>query len=134
LITRASGRRSAAAARWQSQVADAYAKGSALADAIRLAEGPGALAAADAPARWSDIQYRMDDLAQTLYALQEAAPDDDMRQRASDALGWMQAVRATMTAERGADGADVPPERVRGRLASFQQALQALREPAGGPR
>jgi hypothetical protein len=76
----------------------------------------------------------MDDLAQTLYALQEGAPDDDMRQRASDVLGWMQAVRATMTAERGPEGAGIPPERVRGRLASFQQALQALREPASGPR
>lgn len=130
--TRASGRRSAAAARWQSQVADAYAKGSALADAVRLAEGPGALAAPDAPARWADIQARMDDLGQTFYRLQEAAPDEGKRQRVADALGWMQAVRATMTAERGPDGASIPPERVRGRLASFQQALQLLREPDDG--
>jgi len=113
-------------------VADAYAKGSALADAVRLAEGPGALAAVDAPARWADIQRRMDDLAQTFYALREAAPDDYMRQRVADALGWMQAVRATMTAERGPDGASIPPERVRSRLASFQQALQLLREPDDG--
>ncbi len=128
-LTRASGRRSAAAAQWQSRVADANAKGSALADAIRLAEGPGALAAADAPARWTDIQRRMDDLAQTFYALREAAPDDGQRQRVADALGWLQAVRATMTAERGPDGASIPPERVRSRLASFQQALQLLTEP-----
>jgi hypothetical protein len=109
-------------------VADANAKGSALADAIRLAEGPAAFAASDAPARWADIQRRMDDLAQTFYALREAAPDEYRRQRVADALGWMQAVRATMTAERGPDGASVPPERVRSRLASFQQALQLLTE------
>jgi hypothetical protein len=131
-LTRAAGRRSAATAQWQSRVADAYAKGSALADAIRLAEGPGALAAADAPARWADIQRRMDDLAQTFYGLREVAPDDNTRQRVADALGWMQAVRATMTAERGPDGASIPPERVRSRLASFQQALQLLREPDNG--
>jgi hypothetical protein len=131
-LTRASGRRSAVRARWQSLVTDAYAKGSALIDAIRIAEGPGALAAPDAAARWADIQRRMDDLGQAFYALQEAAPDDVKRQRASDALGWMQAVRATMTAERGPDGASVPPERVRSRLTSFQQALQLLREPDNG--
>ena len=131
-LARASGRRSAAATGWQSQVADAYAKGSALADAVRLAEGPGALAAADAPARWADIQARMDDLGQTFYRLEEAAPDDGKRQRVSDARGWMQAVRATMTAERGPEGASIPPERVRSRLASFQQALQLLREPDDG--
>jgi hypothetical protein len=128
-FTRAAGRRSATAARWQTRVVDAYAKGSALADAIRIAEAPGALAAADAPARWSDIQRRMDDLGQALYALQESAPDEAKRQRVADALGWMQAVRATMTAERGPDGAGIPPERARSRLASFEVALRALRAP-----
>ena len=132
-FTRASGRRSAAAARWQTQVVDAYAKGSALADAIRIAEAPGALGAADAAARWSDIQRRMDDLGQTLYALQESAPDDAKHQRVADALGWMQAVRATMTAERGPDGAGIPPERARSRLASFEAALRLLRAPDEAP-
>jgi hypothetical protein len=131
-LTRASGRRSAAAARWQSQVVDAYAKGSALADAIRIAEAPGALAAPDAAARWADIQRQMDYLGQAFYRLQETAPDDVNRQRAADALGWMQAVRATMAAERGPDGAGVPPDRVLGRLASFQAALRALRAPDDG--
>jgi hypothetical protein len=129
-LTRASSRRSAAAAGWQSRVTDAYAKGSALADAIRAAEGPGALAAPDAAVRWADIQRRMDDLGQTFYALQEAAPDDERRARVADALGWMQAVRATMTAERGPEGASYPPERVRSRLASFEASLRALRAPA----
>ena len=128
-LVRASGRRSAAAAGWQSQVVNAFAKGSALSDAIRVAEAPGALAAPDAAARWADIQRRMDDMAQTLYALQEAAPDDENRARVADALGWLQAVRATMTAERGPEGVNYPPERVRSRLASFEASLRALRAP-----
>src|ERR1017187_5725496 len=86
LIVRARGRRSAAAAGWRSRVIDAYAKGSALHDAMSVAETPGALAADDAGARWSDIQRRTDDLAQTLYALREAAPDDEGRAKVADAL------------------------------------------------
>jgi hypothetical protein len=129
-LARASGRRSAASAGWQSQVLDAYAKGSALSDAVSVAEAPGALAAPDAAARWADIQRRMDDMAQTLYALREAAPDDEKRARVADVLGWLQAVRATMTAERGPEGVNYPPERVRSRLASFEAALRALRAPA----
>ena len=129
-LARASGKSSAAAAGWQSRVVDAYAKGSALSDAIQVAEAPGALAAPDAAARWADIQRRMDDLAQTFYGLQEAAPNDEQRARVADALGWLQAVRATMTAERGPEGVNYPPERVRSRLASFEAALRALRAPA----
>ena len=81
-IVRARGRRSAAAGSWRSSVVDAYAKGSALHDAMSVAETPGALGAYDAGARWSDIQRRADDLTQTLYALREAAPDDEA------ARGW----------------------------------------------
>src|SRR5216683_2856108 len=104
-IARARGRRSAAAAGWQSRVIDAYAKGSALHDAMSVAETPGALAADDAGARWSDIQRRADDLAQTLYALREAAPDDETRARVADALASLQAVRSAMDAERAPGGA-----------------------------
>jgi hypothetical protein len=129
-LVSASRRRSDAAAGWQSQLVNAYAKGSALSDAVRVAEAPGALAAPEAAARWADIQRRMDDLAQTFYALQEAAPDEEQRARVADALGWLQAVRATMTAERGPEGVNYPPERVRSRLASFDAALRALRAPA----
>jgi nitrate reductase NapE component len=128
-FSRASGRRSATAARWQSRMVNAYSKGAALADAMRIAEAPGALYAPDATARWADIQSRADDLAQTLYALREAAPDDAQRAGAADVLGALQAVRAAMTAERGPDAARVPPERVRSRLMSFEAALRALRAP-----
>ena len=73
LIARSGRRRSAAAAGWQSRLVDAYAKGSALHDAMSVAEMQGELAAGDARARWYEIQRRADDLAQTLYALREAA-------------------------------------------------------------
>ena len=79
LIMRSARRRSATAAGWQSRIIDAYAKGSALHDAMSVAETPGALAAGDAAARWGDIQRRSDDLAQTLYALRESAPDEEDR-------------------------------------------------------
>jgi hypothetical protein len=79
LITRSARRRSATAAGRQSRLIDAYAKGSALHDAMSVAESPGAMTAADAGARWADIQRRADDLSQTLYALREAVPDPATR-------------------------------------------------------
>src|ERR1700730_9775113 len=127
-IARARGRRSAVAAGWQSRVIDAYAKGSALHDAMSVAETPGALAADDAGARWSDIQRRADDLAQTLYALREAAPDDENRARVADALASLQAVRSAMDAERAPGGAGAQQAEVaRSRLAAFEASLRALR-------
>jgi hypothetical protein len=126
-IVRARGRRSTAAGGWQSRVIDAYAKGSALHDAMSVAETPGALGAYDAGARWADIQRRADDLTQTLYALREAAPDDEGRARVADVLVSLQAVRSAMDAER-AGGADAQQAEVaRERLAFFEMTLRALR-------
>jgi hypothetical protein len=128
LIARARGRRSKAAASWQSRVIDTYAKGSALHDAMSVADTPGALAAPDAGARWSDIQRRADDLAQNLYALREAAPDDDGRARVANVLASLQAVRSAMDAERAPGGAAAGQGEVaRQRLISFETALRALR-------
>ena len=128
LIARSRGRHAAAAAGWRSRVIDAYAKGSALHDAMSAAETPGALAAADAGARWSDIQRRADDLGQALYALREAAPDEESRARIADALASLQAVRSAMDAQRAPTGADPQlADVVRGRLASFEASLRALR-------
>ena len=128
LIVRSSGRRSAAAADWQSRVIDAYAKGSALYDAMSVAETPAALAAADAGARWSDIQRRADDLAQTLYALREAAPDEDARAGVADTLASLQAVRSALDAERAPGGAGpLHAQVVRDRMYAFEMALRALR-------
>ena len=128
LIVRSSRRRSAAAAGWQSRLIDAYAKGSALHDAMSVAESPGAMTAADAGARWADIQRRADDLAQTLYALQEAVPDPGDQARISDTLASLQAVRSAMDAERTLGGAS--PEQaevIRNRLYVFESSLRALR-------
>jgi hypothetical protein len=127
-IVRARGRRSAAAGSWRSSLIDAYAKGSALHDAMSVAETPGALGAYDAGARWSDIQRRADDLTQTLYALREAAPDDEGRARVADVLVSLQAVRSAMDAERAPGGADARQAEVaRERLAFFETSLRALR-------
>ena len=129
-IARAGRRRSAAGAGWRSSVIDAYAKGSALYDAMSVAEMPGALAAADAGARWSDIQRRADDLAQTLYALREAAPDEESRGRVADVLASLQAVRSAMDAERVPGRVDPQQAEVaRERLAFFEASLRLLRGP-----
>ena len=128
LIIHFSRRRSAKATGWRSSVIDTYAKGSALFDAMRVAEGPGALGAADSGARWTDIQRRADDLAQSLYRLRESAPDEDARMQVADVLGSLQAVRSAMTAERAPEGA--PPGQadvVRSRLFAFDSALRRLR-------
>jgi hypothetical protein len=135
LIARSARHRSATAASWRSRVIDAYAKGSALYDAMSVAETPAALVAADAGVRWADIQRRADDLAQTLYALREAAKDDDDRERVANVLASLQTVRSAMDAERAPGGASPgQAEVVRSRLFSFEAALRALQAPAGrGP-
>jgi hypothetical protein len=126
----ASRKRSAAAGDWRQQTIDAYAQGSALYDAMNVAERPGALAADDSGARWADIQRRADDLAQRLYAMRESAPDEDERARVADTLGALQSVRSAMDAERAPGGADPrQAEVVRGRLYAFDAALRALRPP-----
>jgi hypothetical protein len=128
IIIRSSGRRSAKATGWRSSVIDTYAKGSALLDAMSVAEGPGALYAADSAARWTDIQRRADDLAQSLYRLRESAPNEDARMQVADVLGTLQAVRSAMTAERAPEGA--PPGQtdvVRSRLFAFDSALRRFR-------
>jgi hypothetical protein len=130
VLRSSSRRRSAAAGDWRQQTIDAYAQGSALYDAMSVAERPGALAADDSGARWADIQRRADDLAQRLYAMRESAPDEDERARVADALGALQAVRSAMDAERAPGGADPrQAEVVRGRLYAFDAALRALRPP-----
>jgi hypothetical protein len=130
-IARASGRRSAAAAGWRSTVADAYAKGEALADAVRIAGRPGA--PADVAARWAGLQARADDLAQELYRLRETARDEEDRIRVEDTLASLRGLRSAMADEQAAGGAGGTgsPEaaQVRGRLMAFENSLRALRAP-----
>jgi len=129
-ITRASRRRSTAAAGWQDKVVEVYAESAALHDSMRAAETPGALAAWDADARWSDIQRRADGLTRTLYALREAAPDEDQRARISDVLVAVQGALAAMDAERGPGGEDGSwAQNVHSRLLAFAASVRALRAP-----
>jgi len=129
-ITRASRRRSTAAAGWQDKVVEVYAESAALHDSMRAAETPGALAAWDADARWSDIQRRADGLTRALYALREAAPDEDQRARVSDVLVAVQGALAAMDAERGPGGEDGSwAQNVHSRLLAFAAAVRALRAP-----
>ena len=95
---------------------------------MSVAEAPGALAADDARARWSDIQRRADDLTQTLYALREAAPDEESRGAVADVLASLQAVRSAMDAERAPGRASAQQAEVaRERLAFFEVSLRLLR-------
>jgi hypothetical protein len=127
-VLRSSGRRSAAAAQWRTRTIDAYANGSALYEAMITAEAPAALAAADAGARWLDIQRRADDLTRLLYSMREAAPDETSLDRITETLTALQAVRSAMATERAPGGADSrQAEVVRSRLFHFEAALRALR-------
>jgi hypothetical protein len=131
-IARASGRRSAAAAGWRSAVIDTYAKGQALADAVRIAGRPGA-APAGAGAGWAGLQARADDLSRQLYRLREGARDEEDRMRVEDTLGSLRALRSAMADEQAAGAAGGPGSseaaQVHGRLMSFEESLRALRAP-----
>jgi hypothetical protein len=131
-IARASGRRSAAASARRSAMIDTYAKGQALADAIRVADRPG-VPGAGAGGRWSGLQARADDLSRELYRLQESSSDEGERMRVEDTLGSLRALRSALADEQAAGGAGGPgsPEamQVHGRLMAFEESLRALRAP-----
>jgi hypothetical protein len=131
-IARASGRRSATAAARRSAMIDTYAKGQALADAIRVADRPG-VPGADAGGRWTGLQARADDLSRELYRLRESAPDEGERMRLEDTLDSLRGLRSALADEQAAGGAGGPgsPEaaQVHGRLMSFEESLRALRAP-----
>lgn len=125
---------SATAADWQTQLIDAYAKGSALHDAMAAAQTPETLGAPDATARWADIQRRADDFGQLLYTLRESARDDQERILIADVLGSLQSTRSAMAAERSAGGGDDSMAGVvRDRLSFFGSTLSALRRPKVRP-
>jgi hypothetical protein len=123
-------RRSAAATDWRSRVIDAYAKGSALHDAMAAAETPGALTGPDAGLRWSDIQRRADDYGQLLYAMEQEAPGDVERIQVADVIASLQAARSAMDAERSPGVPDSTLAGiVRDRIAFFASSVNSLREP-----
>jgi hypothetical protein len=127
-------RRARSATDWQGQVIDAYAKGSALHDAMAAAETPGALAADSAGLRWSDIQRRADDYSQLLYRMQQTAPNDQERLRIGNLIASLQAARSAMDTERSGGIPDGSVSGlVRDRLAFFNSALNSLRQPDARP-
>ena len=131
-IARASGRRSAKASARRSAMIDTYAKGQALADAIRVADRPG-VPGADAGGRWVGLQARADDLSRELYRLRESASDEGERMRLEDTLDSLRGLRSALADEQAAGGAGGPgsPEaaQVHGRLMAFEESLRALRAP-----
>jgi hypothetical protein len=131
-IARASGRRSATASARRSAMIDTYAKGQALADAIRVADRPG-VPGADAGGRWAGLQARADDLSRELYRLRESASDEGERMRVGDTLDSLRGLRSALADEQAAGGAGGPgsPEamQVHGRLMAFEESLRALRAP-----
>ena len=129
LIVRSAHRRAAVAAGWRTKVIDVYAEGSALLDAMRIADARG-LVAGDGPAdaQWYDIQRRVDDLTRALYTLREQAPDEESRVRVADVLAALQAARAAMDSERTSGAVSGPGEEmIRSRLAAFEASLRTLR-------
>ncbi len=123
-------RRSAAATDWRGRVIDAYAKGSALHDAMAAAETPGALTSPDAGYRWSDLQRRADDYSQLLYAMQQQAPGEIERIQVADVIASLQAARSAMDAERSTGAYDSALAGIaRDRIAFFASAVNSLREP-----
>jgi hypothetical protein len=123
-------RRSAAATDWRGRVIDAYAKGSALHDAMAAAETPGALTGPDAGYRWSDLQRRADDYSQLLYAMQQEAPGEVERIQVADVIASLQAARSAMDAERSTGAPDGRLAGVaRDRIAFFASSVNSLREP-----
>jgi hypothetical protein len=123
-------RRSAAATGWRARVIDAYAKGSALHDAMAAAEAPGALTGADAGFRWSDLQRRADDYSQLLYAMQQEAPGEIERILVADVIASLQAARSAMEAERSTGAYDSTLAGIaRDRIAFFASSVNSLRAP-----
>ncbi len=130
LIARSVRRRAATAASWRTKVIDVYAEGSALLDTMKIAATTthGLVGDRAADAQWYDIQRRADDLARTLYALREEAPDDEARAQVADVLAALQSVRSAMESERASGAVGGPGEEmVRSRLAAFEVSLRDLR-------
>jgi hypothetical protein len=123
-------RRSAAATDWRARVIDAYAKGSALHDAMVAAETPGSLTGPDAGFRWSDLQRRADDYSQLLYAMQQQAPGEIERILVADVIASLQAAGSAMDAARPTGpAAGRLAGSARDRIAFFASSVTSLREP-----
>ena len=133
-VVRVSGRRSAAAAKWQSGVVNAYAESTALYDSMRAAETPTRSRPLMPPLGGSTSSAGLIALMRTLYELRDAAPGEDEHARVSDVIASLQGARSAMEAERAPGGADGRSAQVvRSRLFAFEASIRALRAPDGRP-
>ena len=115
---------------WQARIFDAYAKGTALHDAMAAAQTPGAIGAGDAALRWADIQRRADDYGALLFRMGQRAPGDHERLAVAGVITSLQAARSAMDAERWTRGVDSSlAVTVHDRLDYFAAALRSLRQP-----
>jgi hypothetical protein len=121
------------AAGWHARAADAYAQGAALDGAVRAADRQGAFAE-PAGDRWYDIRRLADDLAETLYAMRETAPNENRRGQVARALASLEAVRYAVDADLTITVEDADPEEeasVHSSLAVLESSLNTLRVPEG---
>jgi hypothetical protein len=109
-------------------VVDAYAQGSALADAIRMLEWPDGTGGRNGDARWADIQRRVDDFDQTLYGLRASAPGEPERGAVIEVITNLQAVRSVMEARQTSQAHDWASGRLHGRLQTFEASWAELRD------
>jgi hypothetical protein len=130
--SRAPARPPAAGTSWHSRAVDAYAKGAALDGAVRAAEREGVFTEA-ASIRWADLQRRVDDLTETLYAMRETAPAGDRLVQAENAILSLRGVRAAMDAQRSPGDAGSQTGVLHSRLSALESSLNALRVPDNPP-
>lgn len=121
-------RHAAIAADWRTRLINAYAKGSALHDAMAVAETPEVFGAPDASIRWADIQRRAEDFGQVIYSLRESAHDDQERTAFAAVLASLGSVLSAMAAERSVGGTNaLMVGVVWDRLSTFGLSLHSLR-------
>jgi len=118
---------------WHARAADAYAQGGALDGAVRAGARQGAFIE-PAGDRWYEIRSLADNLAQTLYAMRETAPNAERHAQVEHALRSLEAVRFAVDAERNItveDEGAAQEASLHSSLLTLESALNALRTPEG---
>jgi hypothetical protein len=124
VVTQAGRGRANRARTWRTRAADAYARGTALVQAVQGASQASQYGDQTAGARWADIQRRADDLTRVLQALRGIAPSQYDRARVDDVITALDAVRSASQA-----GDPSAAARLQARLRDFEDVLQGLRGP-----
>ena len=112
---------------------DTYAKGQALADAVRIADRPGAPGAGTPPPAGPACRPARTTSPRSCTGCGRAPPARRTGCGWTDTLASLRGLRSAMADEQAAGGAGGPgsPEaaQVHGRLMSFEESLRALRAP-----